>query len=74
MSTLIGPITESVIEGIIDQFRRTEIKERLMNNIIDPILADIVSRYYSYFMMFVAAILLIIILLIIILVLILKKK
>ena len=68
MSSYIGPITDSVIEGIIQEFRKRETKEKVMRNIIDPVLCDITARYYPYFMMLVVILLIIIVLLVAILI------
>ena len=64
----IGPITDSVIEGIIAELKKKETKEKVMKNIIDPLLRDMASRYYPYFMMMIVILLIIIILLVLILI------
>jgi len=68
MSYNIGPITDSVIEGIIAELRKKEIKEKVMKNIIDPLICDMSSRYYPYFMMMIVVLLIIVILLVSILI------
>jgi len=68
MSSYIGPITDSVIEGIIKELKKKETKEKVMSNIIDPLLCDMSSRYYPYFMMMIVILLIIIILLVSILI------
>jgi hypothetical protein len=68
MSSYIGPITNSVIEGIIKELKKKETKEKVMKNIIDPLLCDMSSRYYPYFMMVIVILLIIIILLVSILI------
>lgn len=68
MSTYIGPITDSVIEGIIKELKKKETKEKVMKHIIDPLLRDMSSRYYPYFIMMIVILLIIIILLVSILI------
>lgn len=68
MSSYIGPITDSVIEMIIKELKKKETKEKVMKNIIDPLIKDMSSRYYPYFMMMIVILLLIIMLLVSILI------
>ena len=68
MLSYIGPITDSVIEGIIRELKRKEVKEKVMRNIVDPLLCDMASRYYPYFMMMIVILLVVIILLVTILI------
>jgi uncharacterized membrane protein len=74
MTTYIGPITDSVIEGIIKELKKKETKEKVMKNIIDPLILDMSSRYYPYFMMVIIVLLIIVILLVAILVINIKSK
>lgn len=67
MSNYIGPITDSVIEGIIRELKKKETKEKVMRDIIDPLLYDMASRYYPYFIMMIVILVIIIILLVAIL-------
>jgi len=68
MSSYIGPITNSLIDGIIAEIKKKDVKEKIMKNIIDPLVADMASRYYPYFMMVIVILLIIIILLVAILI------
>lgn len=68
MSSYIGPMTDAVIEGIIKELKKKETKEKVMRNIIDPLICDMSSRYYPYFMMMIVVLLVIIILLVSILI------
>jgi len=68
MTSYIGPITDSVIEGIIRELKKKEVKEKVMKNVIDPLIRDMASRYYPYFMMIIVILLIIIILLVSILI------
>ena len=68
MTSYIGPITDSVIEGIIKELKKKETKEKVMKHIIDPLVRDMSSRYYPYFMMMIIILLIIIILLVSILI------
>jgi hypothetical protein len=69
MSNYIGPITNSVIDGIIKEINKKKTKEKIMKNVIDPLLCDLSIRYYPHFVTITIVLVLIIILLIAILVL-----
>ena len=68
VETYIGPITDSIIDCLIKEVKKKETKEKIMQNIIDPLLKDMSSRYYPYFMMIIVIMLIVIILLVIILI------
>lgn len=69
MSTYIGPFTNSLIDGLIREIKKKETKEKIMENIVDPLLADVSSRYYPYFILITIILVIIIILLVAILIL-----
>ena len=68
MTSYIGPATSAILDGITKEIRKDENKQKIMENIIDPLLCDLSSRYYPYFMMIIIVLLLIVILLVAILV------
>ena len=68
-SSLFGPITNSVLDQIIKEVKKTKTKEKIMTSIIDPLLADLTTRYYPYFISMTIILILIILLLAIILIL-----
>lgn len=70
----IGPITEILIDKCIKQIKKRKNKEKIMEYIIDPLLIDIVSRYYPYLISIMSALFVIIILLIAILILLILQK
>lgn len=74
MSSYIGPITNSVIEGIINELKKKEVKDKVMNNIIDPLLHDMASKYYHYLMIIVIIVLIVIVLLVSILIISITNK
>jgi len=45
----VGPITNSIIDGVIKELKRKRNKEKILKHIIDPLLYDLTSRYYHYF-------------------------
>lgn len=71
MSTFIGPVTNSIIDGLVKEFKKKETKEKLMKNICDPFLHDVAMRYYPYFIVTMIILLVIIVLLISILIIVL---
>lgn len=70
----IGPLTNTLIEKIIHELRKKKTKERVMENIIDPLLRDMAARYYPYFIMMIVILLIIIILLVSILIVNISQK
>lgn len=50
MNKYIGPITNTVIDGIIKEIKKKKIKEKIMKNIFDPLLCDLTTRYYPHFL------------------------
>ena len=57
-------MTDAVLNSIVKELKKQENKEKIMNNIIDPLLCDLSSRYYPYFTMVIIVLLLIVILLV----------
>lgn len=50
MDNYIGPITSGIIDKIIKEIKKKETKEKIMINIVDPLLKDLSTRYYPHFM------------------------
>jgi hypothetical protein len=74
MPNFIGPITNSLIDNIIKEFKKKEIKEKIIKNVCDPIIYDISVRFYPYFILILTILGVIIILLSIIIILLFSKK
>ncbi len=74
MSNNIGPVTNSLINEIISEFNKKETKDKIMRKCVDPLLCNLTSRYYNYFILIFVIMSLIIILLITILIIIIYKK
>ena len=74
MPNFIGPITNSLIDNIIKEFKKKEMKEKITTNICDPIIYDIRIRFYPYFVLILTILCIIIILLTIIIILLFSKK
>jgi len=66
---MVGPITHSAIDGIISEIKKKKTKEKIMKNIIDPLLCDLTTRYYPYLITITIILVLIVVLLLSILVL-----
>jgi hypothetical protein len=69
MSTYVGPITNGVIDCVIKEIKKKKTKEKIMKNIIDPLLCDLATRYYPHFITITIFLVVIVLLLISILVL-----
>lgn len=67
MDSYIGPITSGIIDNLVKEIKRKENKEKIINNIIDPLIYDITRRYYPHFLVVTFLLILIIVILIVIL-------
>ena len=74
MDKCIGPMTEGFLNKIIKEVNKKKTKEKIMKGVIDPLLMDLSTRYYPYFITITCVMLIIIILLISILVLIVIER
>lgn len=45
---LIGPLADNIINSFIDEIKKKKNRDKIMKNIIEPILNDINDRYYPY--------------------------
>ena len=70
MSSYIGPITDT----ILSELRKPGIRDTIVTNVVDPLLADITAKYYPYFMSLVIILLIIIVLLVVILIISITNK
>jgi hypothetical protein len=64
----IGPITNAVIDNIITELKKTDTREKLYLDVIEPVLCNISSRYYPYFLLIIILLITIIVLIIILLI------
>jgi hypothetical protein len=48
--TFIGPMTNGLINSFVDELRKKKNRDKIMKNIIQPILDDINERYYPHMM------------------------
>ena len=60
----IGPLTRDIIETCSKELKKKEIKEKIMTNLIDPVVSEFFSRYYPYITCFMFIHMIIIVLLI----------
>lgn len=74
MTPFIGPITNSLIENIIKEFKKKEVKDKIIKNVCEPLLQDLSIRYYPYFICVIVILVLIIVLLLSILILIILNR
>ena len=73
ISMFIGPMTDGIINSFIDEVKKKKNKEKIMKNIIAPILDDINSKYYPHVITLTVFLTLIIVLLILLLIVNIKK-
>ena len=50
MNFNIGPITDSLIESCIQDIKRGDSRDKILNNILYPMFGDIYIKYYYYFL------------------------
>jgi hypothetical protein len=74
MDVLFSPFADSIISNFTKEIKKKKNKEKIMNNIIDPLLKDISTRYYPYLVTITCILIIIILLLISILILLVIQK
>ena len=67
-TSFIGPMTENLINGFVDELKKKKNRDKIMRNVIEPILTDIDNRYFPHMMTLTMLLTLIIILLIMLLI------
>jgi len=70
----MGPLVEQFMQYCVAEFKKQDTKDKIFDEIVNPLLKDISARYYSYFIMVIITLVIIIVLLIAILTSIIKKK
>lgn len=60
----IGPMTEHLINQFVDEMKKKKNRDKIMHNVVDPILEDIDNRYFPYLMLLIVLLIVMIILLI----------
>ena len=63
-SGFIGPMTDNLINSFIQEMGKKKNKEKIMKNVVDPLLCDINDKYYPYMMTLTLLLTIIIVLLI----------
>ena len=48
MTNYIGTITSNILDGFIKELKKDKIKEKIMSEIINPILTELSKKYYPY--------------------------
>jgi hypothetical protein len=69
MDLYIGPMTDSLLINISNELKKKKNKERIMKDIIGPILEDINKKYYPHFVSIISLFIMMILLLISLLIL-----
>lgn len=70
----IGPVTDAIIASLGDEIKKPETREKIMTSVIDPLVADIMNRYYPFFIVTIIILVVIIALLLAILILSVSNK
>jgi hypothetical protein len=74
MTHYIGPLTNAVLDSVIKEIRKKKTKEKIMQNIVDPLLCDLTTRYYPHLMTITVILVIMVVLLISSLVLLVLQK
>lgn len=67
-NSFIGPMTDSIVNGFVDEMKKKKNRDKIMENIIEPILNDIRDRYLPCVMGFAVLVIMVIILLVLLLI------
>lgn len=67
-NSFIGPMTENIINSFVDEIKKKKNREKIMKNVIEPILNDINERYFPHMMTLVVLLVMVIILLLLLLI------
>jgi hypothetical protein len=46
--SIIGPVTDNLINSFVDEVKKKKNRDKIMKNIVTPILNDIEDRYLPY--------------------------
>ena len=74
MLSHIGPLTNNLLDELIHEFKKKETKDKIFEGVINPLLRDISTRYYPYFILIIVVLVLTIILLVAILITMIAQK
>ena len=62
-NSFLGPMTDNLINGFVDEIKKKKNRDKIMKNVVEPILSDINNRYFPHMMTLTVLLALIIILL-----------
>jgi large-conductance mechanosensitive channel len=69
MSSTVQSLIDPVLKLISKEIKKKETRDKIMKNVIDPLFADLSTRYYPYFIIAIIILFIIVVLLIAILIL-----
>lgn len=74
MDKYVGPITDGFLDAIIKELKKKKTKEKVMSNIIDPLLCDLTTRYYPHLITITVILVIMVLLLLSILILLILQR
>lgn len=74
MNNYVGPLTNTFIDAVTKEIKKKKTKEKIMTGIIDPLLCDLITRYYPHLMTIIIIMAIIVLLLVSILTLLILQK
>lgn len=48
--SILGPITDNLIDSFVDELKKKKNRDKIMKNIVEPILTNINNRYFPHMM------------------------
>lgn len=67
-NSFIGPMTDTLVNSFVDEMKKKKNRDKIMKNIVEPILNDINSRYFPHMMILTILIVIVIVLLLLLLI------
>lgn len=64
MNEYIGPITKDIINALVIEFKKDENKNKISNNIINPVISELFKKIGKYYLVLVGLHIIIILLLV----------
>lgn len=64
MNEYIGPVTKNIIHALVTEFKKDENKDKISNNIINPIVSELFKKIGKYYLVLVGLNIIIILILI----------
>jgi len=68
VNSFIGPMTDNLVNSFVDEMKKKKNRDKIMKNVVEPILNDINNRYFPHMMILIILIVIVIVLLLLLLI------